>query len=88
MIWIIPVIVIAYLLIGYAITLKLVKEDYIDSPGEFWLTLLGWLPSAIGHVGYYIIKSILFFPKKFADWHFDKRDNKPSPKVAPPPRLR
>lgn len=75
MIWIIAVSVLVYLIVGYSIAVKLVKEEAIDLPSEFWNVLLFWLPIAFSHMSYYIIKSIFFFPKKFANWHFEKMTN-------------
>lgn len=75
MIWIIVVSVIVYLLVGYAIAVKLVKEEAIDLPSEFWNVLLFWLVLGVSHAAYYTIKAIFFFPKKFANWHFEKMSN-------------
>lgn len=72
MIWIIAVTVVVYLILGYIIAIKLVKEEAIDLPSEFWNVLLFWLVIGLAHAAYYIIKGVVFFPKKFADWHFEK----------------
>lgn len=72
MILIIAVTVVVYLILGYIIAVKLIKEEAIDLPSEFWNVLLFWLVIGLAHGLYYIIRGIIFFPKKFADWHFEK----------------
>ncbi len=80
MIWIIAVSVLVYLAVGYAIAVKLVKEEAIDLPSEFWNVLLFWLPIGFAHSAYYVIMYVLSFPKKFAEWHFEKMSNPRSKK--------
>lgn len=80
MIWIIAVSVLVYLIVGYAIAVKLVKEEAIDLPSEFWHVMLFWLAIGLVHIAYYVIKGVIFFPKKFAEWHFEKMSNPRSKK--------
>lgn len=91
MIWIIAVSILVYLAVGYVITMSMVKSGKIDNAIEFWWVIVFWLPTVASKIFVYLMKGLLYAPKKIADWHIDKLDSPPKKKfstssIAPPPK--
>lgn len=87
--WIIAVSILVYLAIGYFITYKSTVVGNIHGPLDFWIVTLGWFPTFIVYGMAWLIKGILYAPKRLAEWHINKFDRPtPRPKTAirPPQR--
>lgn len=79
MILLIALVVIVYLIVGYLITLKALKDNSVNDASDFWFITCFWLPVIVAWIFYYAINGALYAPKRVANWHVKKF--KPKPKI-------
>lgn len=76
MIWtvIVPiVIVLAYLILGFIITKRLIKMEMVVTTGDFWFYFLLWFPAFLIGGIWSILSWLVKFPIKFAEKHINKQ---------------
>ncbi|AWD90520.1 hypothetical protein KNT87_gp081 [Erwinia phage Cronus] len=87
MILLIALVVIVYLIVGYLITLKALKDNSVNDASDFWFITCFWLPVMVAWMLSYIVRGVLYTPVRIANWHMNKFKPKSKIKISPqPPR--
>lgn len=71
--WLMPIfIAMVYLAVGWLITTALVKRGYIETPLNYLISIILWLPIGGLQVIWHTLSWLLYQPKRFAEHQLEK----------------